>query len=122
MPGQQRAFLADDTALVPGDAGRTESGKKIDGLRTVSCPPFPPFFGLADADSISPQRPDVAASGGKRTNSVGLPRWPDGTRLRTRSTCVAVLIRTGADRHSDRPNGGNACALARFVVQTASKE
>ena len=79
MPRQQRAFLTDDTALILGDAGRTEGGKKIDRHRTTSCPPGPPFFGLADLNSISRSRHDACASGGKRTPMKGhkflLWRW-----------------------------------------------
>lgn len=65
MPGQKRAFLADDAALVPRHADRTEDGKKIDGHGTTSCPPGPPFFGHADHYRIPRFGPGVGASGGK---------------------------------------------------------
>lgn len=69
-----------------------------------------------------PRVSPLSVTGGQRTNSGGLPRLPDGTRLQNGSTCVAHLICTGADRHSDRPNGGTACALARswFRLQARS--
>ena len=52
MPRQEWALLPDDAALVPGDAGGTESAEKIDGHENTSCPPGPPFFGHADQGSI----------------------------------------------------------------------
>jgi hypothetical protein len=52
VPWKERALLADDATIVPRDVGGTEGRKKIDGNGTTSCPPGPPFFGLADADSM----------------------------------------------------------------------
>jgi hypothetical protein len=38
MPLQERPFLADYAALVPGDAGGTKGGEKIDGHGFISRP------------------------------------------------------------------------------------
>jgi hypothetical protein len=61
VPRQERPFLADDAALVPGDAGGTKGGEKIVGHGFISRPPGPPFFGHADRQMIPRSTPGVGA-------------------------------------------------------------
>lgn len=70
MPRQERAFLANDAALVPGDAGGTKGGEKIGGRQFISCPPGLPVFGHADRYRIPHLRPGEGALGGKRAFDV----------------------------------------------------
>jgi hypothetical protein len=81
MSGQQRSFLTDDAALVPGDAVRTEGRKKINGHGSASCPPDPPFFGKADPNRIPHSWYRVAAKGGKRSVGAEDGVLPHSTNL-----------------------------------------
>jgi hypothetical protein len=76
----QRALLADDTALVPGNTGWAQGGKKVGGHGETSCPPAHPVFGQADAGNCSIRAAIQSAWDCGRTAAISLRRGRIGHR------------------------------------------
>jgi hypothetical protein len=119
MPWQERALLPDDAALVPSDGDRTKGGEKINGHGTFSCPPGPPFFGLADAFNISRKGPHVPAQGGEQSSAdtkARLHLGPIETAVLSANKSIKDWRRV-ATRYDRRPKVFlSAAALAATAV------